>query len=652
MTPILLALLTLLTAGKTFAQQSITANQMNYLQNFDGLPASSGANNTLTWKNNNTLANWYAARTDYAGQNTIPMRATDGSYGGPHLCSFRLSSPTSNKALGSIGAGDVHFAWGIRFKNNSGAVLRSITLSYYLEQWRKSNSGNEQPIRFSYKVSSTPITALSADENGYAKVPFLNAVSPVNNTDTLSRLNGNLAQNRVLVSHKFAVTVQPGQEIMLKWYDEDDAKVDHGLSIDDLNIQFSTSTLAFDLYSGAMSLDHFMKSVILDIPDEDAPFSYIVPSSSQRNTWQTAMQQLVQGQYTAAAATLQTNGLGYRLTKFPIGSETYYVVSKDGLGANYWGTYVFNPAADRSCVSFQAPHPIHDVMTGEQATFLFRQLDAYALMVAGTHRCLNSTPSYCAGKSNVCRADSLYTISDMAHTVQSVYHVTTEVVANQFPSQRFIQLHGFEQSADDPHFIISNGTRQTPSTDFVFELGEQLEAAGSYTYEAPHLNTNYNFLIGTTNTQGRFLNNYNQGDICSGKNISTSVTGRFMHIEQFGDMRKIPSNYPFMADILANNSICNCNPPAGRSAAYTPQTSNQIQVRYNDSNELTCYLQTSSPGVHLSIYNLTGQMIAEQWVAVEGDALTPLPAGNLPKGIYVASAVFGSEQKTVKFIVR
>ncbi|HAD12228.1 MAG TPA: hypothetical protein DCF33_07295, partial [Saprospirales bacterium] len=583
------------------------------------------------------------------------------------LYSFRKNSPATDRALGSIGSGGTHFAWGVRFKNNSNQPLQSVTVSYYLEQWRRSSSANEQPMRFSYLVADTAITQLTANENGYAKVPFLNGISPVNTPGSSSSLVGDNPPNRVFIRHNFRISVLPGQEIMLKWFDEDDSKIDHGLAIDALEVQFSVDDLSYDACSGNLSFEHFAKSIILDIPDEDAPVNYIVPTASQQSTWQTAMNQFQSGQYAAANTTLNTNGLDYRLSTFLSGTDTFYVVSKDGNGGNYWGTYVFNPAATRICLALQAPHPLHDGMTGEQAAYLFKELDAYALMIAGAHRCLSHDPSGCAGNSTVCLPNGNYTISDMAHTMESVFEVTTEVVATHDPGSRFIQLHGFSKDANDPYFVISNGTRQTPQEDFVVEVGDFLTNVpvnnispappGPFTYEAPHLNHNYNQLIGTTNIQGRFLNNYNQGDICSGSAVSTSVTSRFLHIEQYADMRKVPANYPIMRDALLASGITDCTvDPRNAENAHTfgkQNETNLLQVRYSTNSEsaVHAYIETTAPKVSLMVHNMMGQLVYDHSLEVPQSAEVRIETDKLPKGAYVLTASFGQEQKSVRFII-
>ncbi|MGH2523294.1 MAG: hypothetical protein ACRDH2_12385 [Anaerolineales bacterium] len=74
-------------------------------------------------------------------------------------------------------------------------------------------------------------------------------------------------------------------------------------------------------------------------------------------------------------------------------------------------------------------------------------------------------------------------------------------------------------------------------------------------------------LTAFNNIQGRYLNNYADGNICSSNVISNTVTGRFMHIEQYGEARTDPANYPLIKNALLANAICNC--AAASSAATT-----------------------------------------------------------------------------------
>jgi hypothetical protein len=52
-------------------------------------------------------------------------------------------------------------------------------------------------------------------------------------------LDGNLAGNRLLLEESvvFNQLLEPGEEIMFRWADPDNANADHGLAIDNLRIE-------------------------------------------------------------------------------------------------------------------------------------------------------------------------------------------------------------------------------------------------------------------------------------------------------------------------------------------------------------------------------------------------------------------------------
>ena len=67
-------------------------------------------------------------------------------------------------------------------------------------------------------------------------VSELNFTSPITG-GTAGALNGNLAANRVALSHTISgLNIPNGTEIMLRWADLDNTGADHGLSIDDFSV--------------------------------------------------------------------------------------------------------------------------------------------------------------------------------------------------------------------------------------------------------------------------------------------------------------------------------------------------------------------------------------------------------------------------------
>ena len=543
------------------AQINVNNLAVAYEENFNTLP-SVGFNNN--WANNATILGWYAAKGNAVATS---IRANDGtpSQGQTSLAVNLFSFGANNnndRALGSVGSGGTDMAFGMRLKNNSGKLIKSIKVRFWGEQWRVTTATREHPLRFSYLVSPLPITGITTDETGYSKVPYLNFITPVV-TGANTALNGNVAPNRVLLEAHFRVDIPAGHEIMLKWFDSDeDNDFDHALAIDDVKVEFFETAPATDESTGGATLAQFMKGIILDIPDEGSGVAFALPTALQLDVWSRLVRVILDGQYGPAYGIARSNNLGYRLTKFVTPGKTYYILAKDGASANHWGTYVFSPAATRPCVNLQAPHPLHDEMTGEQATYMLTELDGLTLMMAGAHRCLSATPSGCNMGQNDTACDGQFRISDVAHVVGSPFQRATEVVAKSANNRRFIQLHGFA-GAEPFHFALSNGTDLVPlSPDYAIELDGDLEAAPNKNWQSrvAHVQAdNLNKLTGFNNIQGRHLNNYADGDPCTSNVISNTVTGRFLHIEQYNAARTDKANYPLLKNALLANNICNCN---------------------------------------------------------------------------------------------
>lgn len=261
--------------------------------------------------------------------------------------------------------------------------------------------------------------------------------------------------------------------------------------------------------------------------------------------------------YVTAATNAQA--MDYQLVEFTDNTDNnvYYILERDpaSMMNNFWGTYVFNPNPDRGQLVIQVPHPTFDFRTGKQGPYIFRQVGAGFLFVSGTHRCSSPNPSGCAGTSSVCnqtisglQAPQEFTVQgnvfregDVAHNEASMFQHLTEWIHDDNPSHyTFIQLHGFGQNLA-PHVILSGGRDENtpaPQNDLLTVLRTQISnewdnSSGSgisLIIEVAHDDDddNFNSLLGTTNTQGRFLNNSNNP--CG--QSAPDNTGKFVHIEQ------------------------------------------------------------------------------------------------------------------------
>lgn len=190
---------------------------------------------------------------------------------------------------------------------------------------------------------------------------------------------------------------------------------------------------------------------------------------------------------------------------------------------------MFSKTPVRDNLIIMAPHSKYDTNTGKEAVYCFKNSLSRALFINGTHRCNSEELSSCSGTTSACGSSEPFRISDMAHNTTSMFQSVTKTVYNKLSSSVFIQLHGFSKQASDPFVIMSNGTRETPSTDYATLIKDALVIEdNSLTFKLAHIDTDWTRLIGFTNTQGRLINN--SSNVC---NTSATVTsGRFIHIEQ------------------------------------------------------------------------------------------------------------------------
>ncbi|MHC1738132.1 MAG: peptidoglycan DD-metalloendopeptidase family protein [Ignavibacteriaceae bacterium] len=293
---------------------------------------------------------------------------------------------------------------------------------------------------------------------------------------------------------------------------------------------------------------------------------YQTPSASQRTEWETVLLHMLQGNY--GVANTAANNFGYRVVIFydTTTLETYYILEKQSSSTNHWGMFVYNPTAKRSRLFIQAPHPKYDSYTDRQATYMFRYNSCRALFITGTHRCNSTTNTTCSGTSTVCGPSGPYKISDQAHTVDGMLQVSTNLLNNNITNLTVIQPHGFTMGEDDPHMIMSNGTRYTPSPDYIQILQQHLlEADDTLTFKTAHLDPDWDRLIALINTQGRLVNN--SIDPCS--NNATATTGRFIHIEQAYSLRSTTERRKKLSDAVgltfAMESLTLISPNGGES---------------------------------------------------------------------------------------
>ncbi len=316
-----------------------------------------------------------------------------------------------------------------------------------------------------------------------------------------------------------------------------------------------TNLFSQNVHSGDISV--FVDSLISVMPDSFGvdKNKYVSPSASDRANFATVITNIIAGQYLTAHT--NASSFGYQLYEYTDNSvspnKIYYALVKTSGSTNYWGSYIFNPNAERQRLVIQAPHPVYDTYTGAQAFYIFREVGARAFFITGAHRCNSTSATTCDGTSTVCTGSSAaFRISDQAHSDGSFFQRGTETLDVLITDLIVIQIHGFSKGVDDPDVIISNGTKINPSgTDYVTLIKNNLLVEDStLTFKVPHVDTDWDRLNGTTNVQGRYINE--SGDPC--ETAPVSATGRFVHIEQKKDGLRYPSsNWSKLSNAIASS---------------------------------------------------------------------------------------------------
>lgn len=126
----------------------------------------------------------------------------------------------------------------MRSANDTGNIITGFTFSYDGEQWRV---GGTTSVNNQYAVS---YAVFDAGTGSLASGPYISIPSATFNTPVVSGtagpLDGNNPANRVagLGGTITGLTVLPGQEIWLRWFEANSSGPDQGIAIDNFSIMF------------------------------------------------------------------------------------------------------------------------------------------------------------------------------------------------------------------------------------------------------------------------------------------------------------------------------------------------------------------------------------------------------------------------------
>ena len=237
LTAVVFALL-LLASGQSWGQFNIDAGSVDYNQDFNSLT-------TGTWSNNTTITGWYAKTSATASITTYAANTGSTTTAGLYAFGIAGTNPLTDRALGyapsnsytgAAGTGKGFLGW--RLKNNTGATITSLTITWTGEQWRKENNASSHTLNLTYQTGTT-ITDLNS---GSWTTTTSNFTSPIVGATTATAIDGNASANRTTaITYNISTNIAAGDEIMLRWEDLNDSGNDHFLAIDDIKVNATVS---------------------------------------------------------------------------------------------------------------------------------------------------------------------------------------------------------------------------------------------------------------------------------------------------------------------------------------------------------------------------------------------------------------------------
>lgn len=245
------------------------------------------------------------------------------------------------------------------------------------------------------------------------------------------------------------------------------------------------------------------------------------------------------GDLTGAAAAAARAGYGTR--PLAVGSACYWLLTPPGFPGAIEQTVLFYAARWRRNLVIEAPHAQEDNHTDSEAALLFANLEAKALLISGSHRCIQFVAtSACHPSAECSHVDPSTGLSpkvppaesDPAHSVNNALYAMH--LAFRGTDATVLQLHTNLHSDKNGDAMISNGTHyEIPGTvaDAFYQALRVPELVVSSCND-PILPPLPGAFCGEINTQSLASNG--AADTCTGTASSRGGPDahRFIHLEQ------------------------------------------------------------------------------------------------------------------------
>lgn len=220
MRKIIISCLILAVQTALLSQISINTPLFTYSQNFNSL-ANSGSSSVVP-------PGWFFRETGVDMDSFYV--AGSGTSNAGNTYSFG-SAGSSERALGGLRSDELVTTFGVKFINNTGGVIPSVTITYTGEQWRIGSIGRMDRLIFQYSLDAD-----SLHLGTWTNFTNLDFIAPTT-VGPVGRLNGNLPENRRTMSFTIPdLNIPDGGMLFIRWLDFDATDEDDGLSVDDFII--------------------------------------------------------------------------------------------------------------------------------------------------------------------------------------------------------------------------------------------------------------------------------------------------------------------------------------------------------------------------------------------------------------------------------
>ena len=287
----------------------------------------------------------------------------------------------------------------------------------------------------------------------------------------------------------------------------------------------------------ATTLEELVGCITVQMPGEGSE-GFVAPDTLAQSDWAGVVARMLTGSCDDIVLSV---GLGsvYRVFTFnDAGTSRDFCVLMETLDENDngtvdrgWGAFIVEPDPSRE-INIHITHPVSCTTTELQGVTVFKSVGGRSYLLGGAHRRANSRVSSC--QAAYFEADAAHNTNNMDQPAVREIMAFYAGLGRDFVS---IQYHGMASTiCPGVDVYMTYGRSVAPSgDDIILDLRDNVREHNPGWVVNVSGDTPPCTMSGTTNVQGRLLNDVPGNIVCTAPSVFT--TGRFIHIEQKIEMR-------------------------------------------------------------------------------------------------------------------